>query len=278
MDDPSWNTIQQYVGDKVALDRPRTAATVVANVPPPNLVAQAMLGRYPKGERDMARTCRPPTHADAPPGALASLLDEARPGAPQDGGARWASPSGLLGSEQRLEWEGQWPERSSDAEIARLLEQAHFRSVEQFSLGLVRCRRTGARVTCALPSGLVALAFEDEGTKIAGRRVERQWRIVPGVLATRPRTFDHPTARGVPFDAGTLAVGLEAIGEGRLRAWLRVSAFPSRFIAPLPALPRPLRWLRLPWAAVGAAYTLYHAQASYGTLRRIARLTANGHG
>jgi hypothetical protein len=89
---------------------------------------------------------------------------------------------------------------------------------------------------------------------------------------------ERTPSREAPFDAGTLAVGLEAIGERRLRAWLRVSAFPSRFIAPLPALPRPLRWLRLPWAAVGAAYTLYHAQASYGSLRRIARLTAMSHG
>ena len=189
--------------------------------------------------------------------------------------SRAAWERGLLTTEQHLEWEGRWPQHLTATEIALRLEQAHFCSVERFSLGLVRCRRAGARVTCRLPGRLVALAFDDDATETADRRVERRWRIVPGLLARRPRPA--PREPAWRSDAGTLAIGLEVSGVGRLRAWLRVSACPSRFVAPLPALPAPLRWSRVPWTAVAAVYTFYHAQAAYSGLRRIARLTTSGH-
>jgi hypothetical protein len=170
------------------------------------------------------------------------------------------SVAGELNSAQHYYWMGRWPDGAAGrAELLNLMERQHFRSVSRFSLWAVRCHRRGNRVDCSLPGGALAMAFVDAVARVEERRVERCWRIVPGLLARRSGAGET--------EHGWLRVGMERLPEGRNHAWVSVSAFPSRFLSPLP---RGLAAAAPVWRLVGRLYTAFHAQAGYSCLRALA--------
>jgi hypothetical protein len=168
---------------------------------------------------------------------------------------------GMLNSEQHLAWSNTWPADGVLRTIPSLIESQHFRSVMRYSLGIVRCRREGAGVLCALPEGTIALAFLDDTTRIEQHRIECRWRIAPGLLARRAET-------AIDGSSGLLTVGVERWPDGQNHAWTRVVDFPSVFLTPLQPS---VRWLGAPWSLVGNLYGAFHTQASYSCLKGIAR-------
>lgn len=176
--------------------------------------------------------------------------------------------AGDLNGEQHLVWEGRWPDGpEARAALLDLLERQHFRSVRRFSLEVVRCVRHGSRVRCALPGGALALAFADDASTVEETRVERRWRIEPGLLARRRPAgamTDGP-------EYGCLRVGVERLPDGRNHAWVSVSSFPSRFLTPLPRALGGIAPLWTLWTLVGRLYSAFHAQAAYSCLRALAR-------
>jgi hypothetical protein len=168
----------------------------------------------------------------------------------------------VLESEEHLTWPGPWPPAPALARLPALLERLHFRSVERFSLGLLRCRRRGGRVECRFLGGWPGLAFVDGGTTRRPDRVERCWTIAPGFLA-RPLTNAL-----APEGHGTLAVGVERMAGGRLHAWARVEGFPARFLGPAP---RGVAGFGRPWGWLGRAYAAVHSAAAFRFLRDVAR-------
>lgn len=181
--------------------------------------------------------------------------------------ARWKRQKlsqGVLDAEQHLEWDAPWPAGDQRlADLAQILEREHLRSVERFSLRLLRCRRDGQRLTCRLPTGAAALSFSDEATELAPNRVVRRWTIAPSFLARRTLA-----GQGSPATYGRLEIGVERRSGDLVHGWMSVTAFPSRFLTPLPLRVRRLTWL---WRPVGQAYALFHAQTSYSCLRAVAR-------
>ena len=178
---------------------------------------------------------------------------------------------GSLNSEQHLLWDGPWPDEARRQHLPDLLERAHFRSVERYSFGIVRCRREGLQVVCRLFDWhrLPALVFVDSGTRVTADLVEREWVIGPGLMARRGPAAD------VPY--GSLRVGLQRVeehGVTRVHAYERVEGFPSRFLRQPDALAGNARsW---GWAQVGALYSAYHARAAFGALRWIAAVLNQG--
>ena len=171
---------------------------------------------------------------------------------------------GVLDAEQHLEWDARWlAAEGQRAELARIVEQEHLRSVERFSLGLLRCGREGPRLACRLPMGAVALSFLDEPTQITPERVVRRWTIEPSFLARRVLA-----GQGSVPTYGRLEIGVERRAEARVHGWMGVTAFPSRFLTPLPRGARRLAFL---WQPVGHLYALFHAQTSFSCLRGVAR-------
>jgi hypothetical protein len=169
---------------------------------------------------------------------------------------------GVLESEEHLTWTGPWPPAPALAGVPALLEQLHFRSVERFSLGLLRCRRRGGRVECRFLGRWPGLAFADGGTTRRPDRVERSWTIAPGFLA-RP-----VTGAPAPTGHGTLVLGVERLADGRLHAWARVEGFPARLLGPAPFALAPFG---RPWAWLGRLYTAVHSAAAFRCLRGLAR-------
>jgi hypothetical protein len=170
---------------------------------------------------------------------------------------RRSTAGGQLDAEQALIWEGRWPDRPPGA-LLDLMERLHWRSVARYGLGLVRVgavSRGGTRlrvgaVSCDALGRLPALVFEPDGDRVEPGRIERRWRIAGGALV---RSVGHGARTG-----GVFALGL-AGGDGRLRAWVRVEAFPSRFLAP------PLAWI------AGRAYPAFHARVSFSYLETLRR-------
>jgi hypothetical protein len=176
---------------------------------------------------------------------------------------RRSTAGGRLDAEQVLSWEGRWPDLPPVA-LLDLMERLHWRSLARYGLGLVRVRRREGAVSrpegaVSRPEGIVscdvlgrvpALVFEREADRVEPGRIERRWRIGGGALVRLPWA-DAGTR-------GTFALGLG--GEnGRLRAWVRVEAFPSRFLA------RPLVWV------AGRAYPAFHARVSFTYLEALRR-------
>jgi hypothetical protein len=182
------------------------------------------------------------------------------------GGTQWwhirDTGRGVLESEEHLTWTGPWPPAPELARLPALLERSHFRSIERFSLGLLRCRRRGGRVECRFLGGWPGLAFADGGTTRRPDRVERRWTIAPGFLAR------HLTGAPPPAGHGTLALGVERMAEGRLHAWARVEEFPARFLGPAPFGLAPFG---RPWGWLGRVYAAVHSAAAFRCLRDVAR-------
>jgi hypothetical protein len=169
---------------------------------------------------------------------------------------RRSTAGGQLDAEQALIWEGRWPDRPPGA-LLDLMERLHWRSVARYGLGLVRVRpravavsRAGGAMSCDALGRVPALVFEPDGDRVEPGRIERRWRIAGGALV---RSVGHGARTG-----GVFALGL-AGRDGRLRAWVRVEAFPSRFLAP------PLAWI------AGRAYPAFHARVSFSYLEALRR-------
>jgi hypothetical protein len=180
---------------------------------------------------------------------------------------------GVLDAEQHLEWDAPWPDVDERlAGLSQLLEREHLRSIERFSLRLLRCRREGARLTCRLATGTLALSFTDEATEVSPERVVRRWTIDPSFLARRVLAGQGSSATYGHLEIGLArvptAAGQAVPPEGRVHGWVSVTAFPSRFLTPLPRRVRRLGLFRRP---VGRAYALFHARASFSCLYRVAR-------
>lgn len=171
-----------------------------------------------------------------------------------------------------------------------LMEAAHVRSIRRFSLGLIRCHVRGTGVDCRLLYGPRVLSLVDERTDRAAGRVVRRWRITPGLLVRATRVVDgvdaSPGAPGTAAPLGTLTLGVERGGAQELHAWMRVEAFPSRFLAPVslrtfglrhplprrvPRLLLPVRVLAWAWAGIGRLYGTYHSRAADSALAFLAQ-------
>jgi hypothetical protein len=185
-----------------------------------------------------------------------------------------------------------------------MMEAAHFRSIERFSIGAIRCRREREQIVCRLFGWprLPALVFRDAAATATPDRVEQVWTISPGLMARRhrsPAAGSGTVTDVVTGDAyGTMTIGLERVevdGQTRVHAYERVEGFPSRFLRPPDGLAqtgtpgasgalggpvwtrvghwlqrRPLRaWL---WTQVGALYSAYHARSAFSCLRQMATL------
>lgn len=146
-------------------------------------------------------------------------------------------------------WDGRWPDQPPGA-LLDLMERLHWRTVARYGCGLVRVRRSDGVVSCDAPGRVPMLVFERDGERVEPRSVERRWRIAAGVLV-RPVAPDAWTR-------GAFALGL-AGQDGRLRVWVRVEAFPSRFLAP------PLAWV------AERAYPAFHARVSFAYLEALRR-------
>jgi hypothetical protein len=169
-------------------------------------------------------------------------------------------PAGELNSEQHRTWAGRWPaDGAALATLPDVLERAYVRSLRRYSFGLLRYRRSAGRVDCSLPGGTLFLVLDDLPVQAGPARVERRWRIVSGRLG-RPNPATDPAQ-------AVLALGVERLAGGRNHAWIGVTAFRSRFLAPLP---RFLLAVRPVWALVGWLYTGYHARAGGSCLRDLA--------
>jgi hypothetical protein len=169
-------------------------------------------------------------------------------------------PAGELNSEQHRTWAGRWPaDGAAQATLPDVLERSYVRSLRRYSFGLLRYRRSAGRVDCALPGGTLFLVLDDLPVQAGPARVERRWRIVSGLLG-RPNPATDPAQ-------AVLVLGVERLAGGRNHAWIGVTAFRSRFLAPLP---RFLLAVRPVWALVGWLYTGYHARAGGSCLRDLA--------
>jgi hypothetical protein len=169
-------------------------------------------------------------------------------------------PAGELNSEQHRTWAGRWPaDGAALAALPDVLERSYVRSLRRYSFGLVRYRRSAGRVDCSLPGGMLFLVLDDLPVQAGPARVERRWRIVSGLLGRPNPATDAAQA--------VLALGVERLAGGRNHAWIGVTAFRSRFLAPLP---RFLLAIRPVWALVGWLYTGYHARAGGSCLRDLA--------
>jgi hypothetical protein len=169
-------------------------------------------------------------------------------------------PAGELNSEQHRYWVGRWPAPGPQlAALPDVLERHYVRSLRRYSFGLARYRRTADSVDCSLPGGLIILALVDLPASTEPSRVERRWRIVSGLLG-------RPSPKADPAQA-VLTLGVERLADGRNHAWIGVTAFRARFLAPLP---RALLAARPVWALVGWLYSGYHARAADSCLRGLA--------
>lgn len=209
------------------------------------------------------------------------------------------SGQGLLNSAQHLLWSASWPDAEPRKALLDVIEASHFRSVERYSLGVVRCRREAGQVTCRLFGWrrAPALVFVDAATQLREDVVVRAWTIAPGLMARYSATPDASYGTltiGVERVPGTgeSAVGLERLlgasgvrvdgavepkekesGGTGVHAYARVEGFPSRFLWVPAGLwgRRLLRW-HFVWGQVEAIYRTYHAWVSFGCLREIAAL------
>jgi hypothetical protein len=205
---------------------------------------------------------------------------------------------GLLNSEQHLLWSSPWPDEILRRRLPAMMEAAHFRSIERFSIGAIRCRRDREQIVCRLFGWprLPAMVFRDAAATTTPERVERVWTISPGLMARRYRApaVAPGTGAGVATGEayGTLTIGLERVevdGETGVHAYERVDGFPSRFLRPPdglaqavaqggPVWMRAARWLRRRplrawlWAQIGALYSAYHARSAFSCLRQMATL------
>src|SRR5438128_680610 len=92
---------------------------------------------------------------------------------------------GLLRSEQYLTWDAPSLSPEMLEEVPQLLERAHFRSIERFSLGFIRCYRDADGVTCRLLGKGSMLRFAGTTDVVSPTRVTRRWTILPGLFVRR---------------------------------------------------------------------------------------------
>ncbi len=198
---------------------------------------------------------------------------------------------GVLDSEEHLVWRGLWPNDQACQQVPSLMKAAHVRSIQRFSLGLIRCHVKDTGVDCRLTFGPRVLSFVDESTDYSDGRIVRRWRITPGLLVRAPREESRSGALALsiapaaPLALGTLTLGIERQQAQQLHAWMRVEAFPSRFLGPVPLPPFdphsqpawrvahasfPRHVLGAAWTGIGWLYGNYHSLAAYSTLAFLA--------
>jgi hypothetical protein len=165
---------------------------------------------------------------------------------------RCSIAGGRLDAEQAVVWDGGWPDRPPAA-LLDLMERLHWRTVARYGCGMVRVRRGEGVVSCDALGGVPMLVFERNGERVEPRSVERRWRIAAGVLV-RPVAPDAWTR-------GAFALGLGG-QDGRLRAWVRVEAFPSRFLLTGGG------WLG---DVLAGLYSRFHARVSFAYLEALRR-------
>ncbi len=189
---------------------------------------------------------------------------------------------GLLDSEEHLVWRGRWPDPNARDRIPALITAAFARSIGRFSLGLIRCHASASGIDCRLRFGSNVLSLVHERTDVGDTHVVRRWRITPGLLVRPTQSPSTPEAAAA---LGALTLGVERRRGDELHAWMRVEAFPSRFLGPLPLrrsaphqpLPRQPRGALLPralaavWEGIGWLYGAYHSHAAHSALASISR-------